>query len=172
MFHGLYWRWKCVKKTFESWQKYCKYKYLMGAESRRVLIADSDPPLRQQLFSALLENDIYSDCVANTTDAVQKLNEERYGLVVVDVALPNGDVENVISRIHDMPVTQRPVVLVLAAKPEAARTLDVDIVQIVLRRPVVVRQLVELVRSCLRSAGGATPFDPSPEKGNGNQLMS
>jgi DNA-binding response OmpR family regulator len=172
VFHGLYSRWKGVKKTFEDWQNNCKYNWLMGAESRRVLIADGDLPLRQQLFSALLENDIYSDCVANTVEATQKLNEEQYGLVVIDVALPHGDVETVIARIHDMPVAQRPVVLVLAAKPEAARTLDVDIVQIVLRRPVVLRQLVELVRSCLRGAAGTNPFDPPPEKGNGNQLMS
>jgi DNA-binding response OmpR family regulator len=144
----------------------------MGADSRRVLIADGDAALRQQLFSALLDNDIYSDCVATTADGIQKLGEERYGLVVVDVALPPGNVEQVISRIHEMPVTQRPVVLVLAAKPEAARTLDVDIVQIVLRRPVVVRQLVELVRSCLRGAGTASALEPSPEKGNGNQFIS
>ncbi len=142
----------------------------MGAEGRRVLIADGDMPLRQQLFSALLENDIYSDCVANTAEAIRKLNEETYGLIVIDVALPEGDVDKVIARIHQMPLALRPVVLVLAAKPEAARTLDVDIVQIVLRRPVVVSQLVELVRSCLRSAGRGTTMEPPPTKGD--QLMS
>ena len=142
----------------------------MGAEGRRVLIADGDMPLRQQLFSALLENDIYSDCVANTAEAIRKLNEETYGLIVIDVALPEGDVVYVIARIHQMPLALRPVVLVLAAKPEAARTLDVDIVQIVLRRPVVVSQLVELVRSCLRSAGRGTTMEPPPTKGD--QLMS
>jgi len=142
----------------------------MSADSRRVLIADGDMSLRQQLFSALLENDIYSDCVANTADANEKLEVEQYGLVVVDVALPNGDVEKVIARIQQMPFAQRPVVLVLAAKPEAARTLDVDIVQIVLRRPVVLRQLVELVRSCLRSAGRNTSIEPPPTKSD--QLTS
>lgn len=143
----------------------------MGVDVRRVLIADADVALRQQLFSALLEADIYSDCVSNTADAIAKLDQERYGLMLIDVALPPGDVEKVIARIHDMPVVQRPVVLVLAAKPEAARTLDVDIVQIVLRRPVLLRQLVEIVRSCLRSATAATPLvEPPPP--NGDQLMS
>jgi two-component system response regulator ResD len=134
----------------------------MGADVRRVLIADADPPLRQQLFSALLEVDIFSDSVASTSEAVEKLDSERYGLIVVDVALPPGDVERVIARIQQMPPADRPVVLVLAAKPEAARTLDVDIVQIVLRRPVLLRQLVDLVRSCLRSAGAATMVQPPP----------
>jgi DNA-binding response OmpR family regulator len=144
---------------------------MMSADGRRVLIADGDLPLRQQLFSALLETDIYSDVVANTTDAIQKLAEERYGLIVVDVGLPEGDVEKVIACIHQMPAGQRPVVLVLAAKPEAARTLDVDIVQIVLRRPIVVRQLVDLVRSCLRGASGPA-VDPPTSKGSSDQLMS
>jgi DNA-binding response OmpR family regulator len=143
----------------------------MGADVRRVLIADTDTALRQQLFSALLAADIYSDCVANTADAIAKLDQERYGLVLIDVALPPGDVETVIARIHDMPLAQRPVVLVLAAKPEAARTLDVDIVQIVLRRPVLLRQLVDIVRSCLRSAAAAAPVAEPPPT-NGDQLMS
>lgn len=144
----------------------------MGADARRVLIADTDAALRQQLFSGLLEADIYSDCVSTTADALAKLDEERYALIVIDVALPPGDVETVITRIHAMPVADRPVVIVLAAKPEAARTLDVDIVQIVLRRPVLLRQLVEIVQSCLRSAAGAPMIEPPPQSGNGDQLMS
>jgi DNA-binding response OmpR family regulator len=143
----------------------------MGAEVRRVLIADADAAIRQQLFSGLLELDIFSDCVANTQDALEKLGSEQYGLMVVDVALPSGNVEDVIARVQQMTPAERPVVLVLAARPEAARTLDVDIVQIVLRRPVVMRQLVDLVRSCLRSAG-ARMVDPTRMSGNGDQMIS
>lgn len=142
----------------------------MGAEVRRVLIADSDPAIRQQLYSALLKVDIFSDCVSDTGDAIEKLEKERYGLLLIDVGLPPGNVEDVIARIQQVPLAQRPVVLVLAAKPEAARTLDVDIVQIVLRRPVVLRQLVDLVRSCLRSAG-ARVLEP-PKQTTPDQLIS
>ena len=42
--------------------------------------------------------------------------------------------------------------LVLAANPEAARSLDVEIVQIVLRKPLNLPQLVDVVRSCVRSS--------------------
>jgi DNA-binding response OmpR family regulator len=143
----------------------------MGAEVRRVLIADADAGIRQQLFSGLLELDIFSDCVSNTEDAIEKLGAERYGLLVIDVALPTGNVVDVISRVQQLAPAERPVVLVLAAKPEAARTLDVDIVQIVLRRPIVIRQLIDLVRSCLRSAG-ARVVEPPKLSGNGDQLIS
>ena len=124
----------------------------MGADARRVLIADADPALRQQLFSALLDHDVYSDCVGNTNDALDKIRAEKYGVLVIDVALPAGDVDRVIDSIAAMPAAERPVVLVLAANPEQTRSLDVDIVQIVLRRPVHLQQLVDVIRSCIRSA--------------------
>jgi DNA-binding response OmpR family regulator len=128
----------------------------------RVLIADGDAAVRQQLYSALLQHDIFSDCVLTTDDALQKLNERPYGVVVLDIALPPGNVAGVIERIAAQPSAERPVVLILATHPEATRSLDVEIVQIVLRKPVVLSQLVDLVRSCLRSAAarGAVPREP------------
>lgn len=131
----------------------------MGVELPRVLIADSDRGLRQQLFSALLRGDVYSDCVSTTSDAIAKLEQHKYAVVVLDVSLPPGDVERVIARVAMMPTASRPVVLILAANPEAARSLDVEIVQIVLRKPVKLQQLVEMVRSCIGKAHARV--DPS-----------
>jgi DNA-binding NtrC family response regulator len=145
----------------------------MGAAGSRVLIADSDMSLRQQLYGALLDQDIYSDCVATTTDALARLGEERYGVVLIDLALPFGDIEQVISRIAQLQPTLRPVVLVLAANPLAARTLDVEIVQIVLRRPVYLSQLVDVVRNCIRSTVMRRAIEvPERPSGSGEQLMS
>ena len=137
----------------------------MGSDVPRVLIADGDATLRQQLFSALLGFDVYSDLVGTTAAALQHLAEQEYGVVVVDVGLPYGDVERVIAHIENMPAALRPVVLVLAANPESARSLDVEIVQIVLRRPVNLPQLVDVVRSCIRSHArgrGSLITDPGP----------
>lgn len=123
----------------------------MGVDVSRVLIADGDAALRQQLSGELLKLHVYSDVVRTTEEALAHLAEHEYGVLVIDVALATGDVERVIAHIESMPALQRPVVLVLAANPESARSLDVEIVQIVLRRPVNLPQLVDLVRSCIRS---------------------
>ena len=139
----------------------------MGVNASRVLIADGDAGLRQQLFSALLSLDVFSDSVTTTAEALTRLTEERYGVVVVDVLLP-ADVAHVIAHIASMPVAERPVVLVLANNPEAARSLDVEIVQIVLRKPVNLPQLVDVVRSCVRSAVVAIP----PGNKSGDFLQS
>ena len=116
----------------------------------RVLIADSDPHLRQLLYSALLAVDVFSDCAATVPDALDKLREEQYAVVLVDVGLPGGDAEQMVAAIAALNHL-RPVVLVLASNPAAARSLDVDIVQIVLRKPLALRQTVELIRSCVQS---------------------
>ena len=124
----------------------------MGVDVPRVLIADGDAALRQQLFSALLSFDVFSDVVGTSAEALSRLAAERYSVVVIDVALNAGDVDRVIAHIAGLPLSQRPVVLVLASNPEAARTLDVEIVQIVLRKPLNLPQLVDVVRSCVRSS--------------------
>jgi DNA-binding response OmpR family regulator len=113
------------------------------------LIADTDLELRERLHSRLLEIDVDSDCVATAGEALEKLESASYGLIVLDVGLAFGGIERVIDRIDRMDRGRRPIVLVLAPNGEAARSLDVEIVQIVLRRPVDVQQLVDLVRNCL-----------------------
>lgn len=122
----------------------------------RVLIAEGDPMVRRQLFSALLEQNIFSDSVLSCGESLEKLREEAYGVVVLD-ALLAGDVEAVVKQIAAQPQRERPVVIVLAAHPEAASTLDVETVQIVLRRPIHLAQLVDVVASCLRAVQAAPP---------------
>lgn len=141
----------------------------MGADLPRVLIADPDAGLRRQLSGALLDGHVLSDCVTNTTDAIGKLEQAVYDVLVLDVSLQYGDVERVIARVANMPAATRPVVLILAANPEAARSLDVEIVQIVLRKPVNLPHLVEMVRSCIRSSRGHA--EAAPRKPNPDQLL-
>ena len=133
----------------------------------RVLIADSDPHLRQLLYGALLAVDVFSDCVASVPDALEKLRDEPYGVILVDVGLPGGKAEELVSAIAALGQQQRPVVLVLASNPAEARSLDVDVVQIVLRKPLALRQTVELIRSCVQSAAIGTAED---EDGDDNQV--
>jgi DNA-binding NtrC family response regulator len=120
--------------------------------ARRVLIADSDAGARSQLFTALLAVDVFCDLAGNVPDACQKLEDETYGVVLIDIALPGGHPEDVLARIAEMPVLRRPVVLVVANDASSARSLDVDVVQIVLRRPLSLRQTVDVIRSCVANA--------------------
>lgn len=124
----------------------------MTPDSRsRVLIADADPGVRDGLSRRLAEFDISADVVADGTAALEKLEQSSYSVVILDLSIPQGSAERVLDAIGAMPRRTRPVILVLAT-PGAARSLDVDVVQIVLRKPTDLAQLAEIVRSCVRSA--------------------
>jgi DNA-binding NtrC family response regulator len=138
----------------------------------RVLIADRDATLRQLLYSRLLNADLFSDCVATGREALERLVETSYAVTVIDVTLADVDAVQVIEAIAQIAPARRPVVLVLAERPEAARTLDVEIVQIVLRKPVDMNQLVELIASCARSATRRSENVSLPPPKNGDQLTS
>lgn len=118
--------------------------------------------VRRQLFSALLEQNIYSDSVVSCAESLEKLQGGSYGVVVLDALLP-GEVDAVVRQIAIQRQRERPVVIVLAAQPEAASTLDVEIVQIVLRRPIHLRQLVDVVASCLRAVQASPPAWAVPD---------
>jgi DNA-binding response OmpR family regulator len=142
----------------------------MTSISRRVLVADGDLSVRQQLATALLDSQIFSDVASSSSAAVARLLSERYGVIILDVELPPGDVEPVLRCIAAMTPRERPVVLALAANPEIARTLDVDVVQIVLRRPIQLRQVIEIVQSCLRSV--ESYGDDGPQRGLGTDYVA
>ena len=108
--------------------------------------------MRQRLYSRLLDIDVFPDCVGTAEDALAKLDEVEYNLIIADVAMAPRGVEQIVERVAAMRPEKRPIVLVVAPTAEAARSLDVEIVQIVLRRPVNEAQIVELISSCVRSS--------------------
>ena len=128
----------------------------------RVLIADADPGVRRELYQRLLDAEVFADTVADGRDALEKLSESAYAVVILDVSLPLISTERLLAHIAMMPGEDRPVVLVLAGRG-TAMSLDVDVVQIVLRKPCDLAQLAEIVRSCVRStADPAAPSDDEP----------
>ena len=140
----------------------------MGAHDViRVLIADGDASLRQQLHVALAGNGILVDCVSSVGEAIASLAEHDYSVIVLDIGLPGGDVAQAVAAVAAQ--RTRPVVVVLGS-PEAARALDVEIVQIVIRRPVLLQQVVDIIRSCARNA--AVRGQLVPPRSDRDQLTS
>jgi DNA-binding NtrC family response regulator len=117
----------------------------------RVLIADADPGLRHSLNKRLLDAEVFADSVADGKMALEALAASSYAVVILDLALPQLNSERVLDAIAAMPANTRPVVLVLAGR-STARSLDVDVVQIVLRKPCNLVQLSEIIQSCVKSA--------------------
>ena len=127
-----------------------------------MLIADADPGLCRNLSRRLVDGEVFADCVADGRKALEALGASSYAVVVLDLALPQVNSERILDFIAALPAGVRPVVLVLASRG-AARSLDVDVVQIVLRKPCDLTQLSEIVQSCVRSAGAARRQEATPQ---------
>jgi DNA-binding response OmpR family regulator len=134
-----------------------------------VLIAEGDEEVRVRLQTAMTEAGIDVHSAATTEEAAGHLRSGRYGVAIIDLDLPPGDIERVVETVAALSESARPVVLVLADQRTSLRAMDIDIVQIVLRRPVKLRQLVDVVASCLRSSEGR---QPPPEQAGRAQLSS
>jgi DNA-binding response OmpR family regulator len=120
----------------------------------RVLIADGDSRLRSQLYTRLLDVELFSDCISNATDGFEYLRERTYALVLVDLELPNGEAWDLIDRVRLIPGERRPMVLATVGR-EPFGVLDPDIVQIVMRKPLRLAELAEMIRSCIDSRNDA-----------------
>lgn len=134
-------------------------------DSSRVLIASADTSLRHQVYRRLLDRNIFSDMAADVTFALQHLGTTVYGVVLLDLSL--GLADRIVELIGALPQRRRPVVLVLAS-PADAHSLDVEVVQVVLRKPVNLHHLAEIVSSCIRVAGEA-PSASSPKSAGSNE---
>ena len=117
----------------------------------RVLIVDGDPNVRRSLCQRLLDNEVFSDSVSDGKMAMDALSDSKYAVVVLDLAISGVSAEMILERIASLPANVRPVVLGTGLH-SAARSLDADVVQIVIRKPCDLAQLAEIVRSCVRNA--------------------
>jgi DNA-binding response OmpR family regulator len=121
----------------------------------RVLIADGDAVLRRQLYKRLLDHDVFSDCVPDGASALRALDERAYTMVILDVGLEKADGYQVLDRIRSLPNAERPVVMITVTNQDS-RMLDTELVQVVLRKPLKINEITDLVRSCLRTIGDDT----------------
>jgi CheY-like chemotaxis protein len=115
----------------------------------RVLIADDDHSIRQLLTTIVRRERLQVDAAADGAEAIQKLKETEYSVVLLDLMMPNVDGFGVIEYLRDHARSIKPVVLVITAYADQKfKQVDPDIVAGVLRKPFEVADLGNLVRLC------------------------
>lgn len=130
----------------------------------RVLIADTDRRLRTQLYTRLLDLDVFSDCVSNANEAMEYLRDRRYGVVLLDLEIGTHEAVAVIDFVRALPANGRPIILATAAK-EVTLSLDADLVQIVIRKPLRLADVADMIRSCVYHAPSANDVVPGIDQG-------
>jgi DNA-binding NtrC family response regulator len=122
----------------------------MLTSQSRVLIADNDAELRRQMFSRLLELDVYSDCVADGKAALRFIRERAYAMVILDLTIEKVEALKIIDVIAEMAADHRPMVLATTGS-DGRPSLDSELVQIVLRKPFSLDDVSAIIRSCVIS---------------------
>ncbi|HEV7919701.1 MAG TPA: response regulator [Thermoanaerobaculia bacterium] len=116
----------------------------------RVLVADDDPSIRQLVCTIVRHERLDIDCVSDGVEAIEKLREHEYAVVMLDLMMPRIDGFGVIDWMKKHPARIKPVVLVITAYADQKfKQVDPMMVAGVLRKPFEVAELGNLVRLCV-----------------------
>ncbi len=63
----------------------------VGMQRLRVMVVDDSPTVRQQLGAAFERMGVICEAVASAADAIERLDDQHYDLVLVDVVMPEMD---------------------------------------------------------------------------------
>ncbi len=115
----------------------------------RVLVADDDQAIRQLLCTIVDREGLAVDCVADGAEAIERLKEREYSVVLLDLMMPRVDGFGVVEYLKQNPPSRMPVVLVITAYADQKfKEIDSRVVAGVLRKPFEVAELGSIVRLC------------------------
>ena len=113
------------------------------AQTTRVLIVDADEQIRVLLHEALLS----STTAASAGEALALLGEWHGEIVLLHIEMPGA--QSVLDSIRSMLPELRPIVMVTAEVRSPKEAIDTDLVQVIIRRPLRIMEVAEIIGSCL-----------------------
>ena len=120
-----------------------------GRNDPRILIADDDITIRQLLTTIVKREGLIADSASDGEDAIRKLQEHEYSVILLDLMMPHVDGFGVIDYLREHPQSVKPVVLVITAYADQKfKRVDPDVVAGVIRKPFEVADIGTLVRLC------------------------
>ena len=116
----------------------------------RVLVADDDQSIRQLLCTIVRRERLEVDCVSDGQEAIDRLGEHEYSVILLDLMMPRVDGFDVIEWLRQHPPKNKPVVLVITAYADQRfKKVDPNIVAGVIRKPFEIAELGNIVRLCV-----------------------
>jgi len=119
--------------------------------TRRILVADDDRAIRQLVTTIMRRERLEVDAAIDGAEAIEKLKEHDYAVILLDLMMPRVDGFGVIDYLVHHPKRIKPVVLVVTAYADQKfKQVNPDVVAGVLRKPFEVSDLGTLVSLCAR----------------------
>ena len=119
----------------------------------RALVVEDDPAIRRLVEKLLRRHAVEIDTAGDGRTAIEKLKENRYSVLVLDLMVPELNGFDVIDHIKDTgnPV---PVAVVSAVSQQALTKLDLDVVKVVISKPFDVDEFTKAILTlCAESEG-------------------
>jgi DNA-binding response OmpR family regulator len=116
--------------------------------SRRVLVVDDDPAIRQIIAVLLQRDGVDVDIAEDGERANAMLLRNEYAVVVLDLIMPRVDGYGVIEFMRSRGITT-PIVVVSAVTDEPPADLDPQLVRVAIQKPIEPRELRTVVKAIL-----------------------
>lgn len=116
---------------------------------KRILVVDDDDAIRALLSTVLRRRGLRVDTARNGAEAVTRLGECRYSLILLDLMMPLLSGYQVLEHLAEESASSRPMVLVLTAGLEP-RGFDSTFVIGTIHKPFDIELLVDTVVGCLK----------------------
>src|SRR5215217_2751661 len=115
----------------------------------RILVVDDDDAIRVLVERVLRREKYEVDCARDGSEAIEKLSENDYGTILLDLMMPRVDGHGVLQFLEKhRPDLARSVIIMTANLPSGANAANAQPVFRVLSKPFDIQQLVQNVREC------------------------
>jgi CheY-like chemotaxis protein len=124
-----------------------------GAVPRlRVLVADDDPAIRALLARVFIRRGYEVLSASDGADAIQKLDQSSFDLLVLDLMMPRVDGVGVINHLAAREAPAPPILVMTAAVPDILRRLPREHVAKVISKPFDLDQLTQYADEAIRGS--------------------
>lgn len=123
----------------------------MGPQSR-VLVVDDEPAIRALVAKIVERAGHPVDTARDGAEAIEKLEQTDYAVIVLDLMMPNIDGYGLIEHLKGREGSKPAVIVVSAGDAGALRRLDGAMVHSILRKPFDIDVLGDLITAAVKSA--------------------
>jgi DNA-binding response OmpR family regulator len=123
----------------------------MGSDSK-VLVVDDEPAIRALVAKIVERAGHPVDTARDGAEAIQKIEQTQYAVVVLDLMMPNIDGYGLIQHLKARGGVKPAVIVVSAGDSAALRQLDGAMVHSILRKPFDIDVLGDLITAAVKAA--------------------
>jgi DNA-binding response OmpR family regulator len=126
----------------------------MGSEPISILVVDDEPAIRALVAKIVERAGFRADLARDGADAIAKLEQNRYSVLIVDLMMPIMDGYAVVEWVKKHPTVKPAVIVVSAADTAALRRFDGSVVHSIIRKPFDVDVLGDLITAAATMSAG------------------